>query len=100
MGPNACLITRIAHGPAQILRCFLKTPIDFSHASEQLSVQTFERIVRSYEYESARYSHCYPDHAPIELDSKTLRRHNSSPDERAHRRQPHRPAQSQTARLL
>ncbi|HYU95634.1 MAG TPA: hypothetical protein VE989_05655 [Sphingomicrobium sp.] len=49
----------------------------------------FEIVIRGEEHESAGHSHGYPDDAPIELDGETLCRHNSSPDERAHARQPH-----------
>jgi hypothetical protein len=52
-----------------------------------------EIVIRGEKHESAGHSHCYSDNAPIELDGETLRRHNPSPDERAHARQPHRLAQ-------
>jgi hypothetical protein len=42
----------------------------------------FEIVVRGEEHESAGHSHGDSDNAPIELDGKTLRKHNPSPDER------------------
>ena len=68
------------------LRDFLEAPGDGSRSREELSVQLFEIVIRGEEHESAGDSHCDPDDASIELDGKTLCRHNSSPDERSHAR--------------
>jgi hypothetical protein len=65
----------------------LEAPEDGSRSRENLSVQLLEIVIRGEEHESAGHTHCDPDDASIELDGKTLCRHDSSPDERPHARQ-------------
>jgi hypothetical protein len=77
-------LVRSAHRHLFSLRDFLEAPGDRSRSREELSVQLFEIVIRGEEHETAGHAHCDPDDASIELDGKTLRRHNSSPDERSH----------------
>jgi hypothetical protein len=89
----------MAHFQASPLRDFLKAPRDRSSPGEQVSVESVKIVIRGKEHESAGNAHCDPDNTSIELDGKTLRRHNSSPDERRIRAVVL-SAQLQTARLL
>jgi hypothetical protein len=55
--------------------------LDRSCSRERLTVHLCEAIVRCVEGEAARDANGDPDSAPIELDCKTLRVHDSAPRE-------------------